>query len=160
MRTIPFAGIVLTSLVILAAAACGSDGDSPPPMTRTFYLEAVEPKGSTTVDKEPFPDVELPGGGGYGLKEPNAEGKWEVETYAWSQKQIIVNEGDTVTLEILGVNGALHEGSVEGYVDSFIVERGKLTSVNFVANKAGVFKIGCNTHQPSMTAELVVLARS
>jgi len=160
-------GLILAGL--LTVVACGGDEDSSgdrtseeggAAMTRTFYIEAIEPKGSTTLDKEAFPDEALPPGGGYALKEPDDSGKWEVETYAWNPKQIIVNEGDTVQLEILGVNGAKHEGSIEGYVSSFVVERGKITSLSFVADTAGVFKIGCSTHPPTMTAELVVLPRA
>ncbi len=142
----------------LLAVACGGDSENEgQPVTRTFYMEAIEPKGSANVDKEAFPDTALPAGGGYALKEPDADGKWEVETYIWNPKQIVVNEGDTVQLEILGVNGAAHDGFIEGYVDGFVVQRGRVTSLSFVANKAGVFQIGCNTHQPSMSAELVVL---
>ena len=153
--------VALLAPLALLAAGCGSNDDvSGEPAVRTFYMEAMEPKGSASVEKEAFPDVALPEGGGYVLKEPNAEGKWEVETYTWNPKQIVVTEGDTVNLEILGVNGARHEGSIGEYVESFIVERGKLTSLSFVADRAGVFTIGCATHQPSMTAELVVLPRS
>jgi plastocyanin len=153
-----FAIVALTVVI----SACGGDDDSgsvPDPMTRTFYMEAVEPKGSATVDKETFPEESLPEGGGYGLKEPDDSGKWEVETYTWAPDQLIVNQGDTVNLEIIGINGARHEGTIEGHVDSFVVERGKLTSVSFVAENPGVFKYICKSHQPAMTGELVVLAR-
>ncbi len=147
MKKLVLLAAVCVSAVFALVACGGDDEEGPAAMTRTFYMEAVEPKGSATVDKEPFPDVALPGGGGYALKEPNAEGKWEVETYVWSAKQIVVNQGDTVKLEILGVNGATHAGSIEGYVDSFVVERGKLTSLSFVAETAGVFKISCASHR-------------
>ena len=122
-------------------------------------MEAVEPKGSATVDKEAFPDAALPDGGGYGLKKPDDTGKWEVETYTWAPDQLVVNQGDTVNLEIIGINGSKHEGSIEGYAESFVVERGKLTSLSFVAENSGVFKFVCKSHQPAMTGELVVLAR-
>jgi len=160
-------GLILAGF--LTAAACGGDEDAAGDgtseegsgaITRTFYMEALEPKGATSLDKEAFPDAALPPGGGYALKAPDEEGKWEVETYIWNPKQIVVNEGDTVKLESLGVNGAEHEGSIEGYVPSFLVERGKITSLSFVAETAGVFKIGCSTHQPAMTGELVVLPRT
>ena len=151
--------LVLVGVGVLAMACGDDEGGGRGPLTRTFYMEAIEPKGSASVENEPFPDTALPDGGGYALKEPNAEGKWEVETYTWSPKQIVVTEGDTVNLEILGVNGSKHDGSIEEYVPGFVVERGKLTRLSFVADEPGVFKISCATHVPSMTAELVVLPR-
>jgi len=150
------AGVVLLAV----AASCGdSDGGaaaSIEPTTRTIYWEVVEPKGTANVEKEPFPTESLPVGGGYVLKEPDEEGNWVVEVYVWKDSQIVVNEGDTVNLEIVGVNGERHLSFIEEYVDEFVVERGKLTSLSFVADKAGVFKIICTVHQPSMTADLVV----
>ncbi len=157
--------IAAGAAVAALLAACGDDGGSSDgassvePITRTVFMEAVEPKGSATVDKEPFPTDALPSGGGYALKEPDDKGKWEVETYTWAPEQVVALEGDTVNLEIIGINGARHEGSIEGHVEGFVVERGKLTSLSFVAGPPGTYKIMCSTHQPSMTAELVVLAR-
>ena len=155
------AAVVLAAIAALAVACGDEDGESAQiqPTTRTIYMEAVEPKGSTGVEKEPFPTEALPQGGGYGLKEPDADGKWVVETYTWAPDQITVFDGDTVNLEIVGINGARHESFIEEYVDEFVVERGKLSSVSFVADKAGVFKIVCTIHQPAMTGELIVLPR-
>ena len=158
---------VLAAGLGLFAVACGGDENdgaeaaksSIEPTTRTIYMEAVEPKGSTSVEKEPFPTEALPEGGGYKLEEPDDEGNWVVETYTWAPEQIVVYEGDTVNLEIVGINGARHDSSIEGYVESFVVERGKLTSLSFTADKPGVFKIICHTHPPAMTGELVVLPR-
>lgn len=42
-------------------------------------------------------------------------------TYRWEPSQIIVNQGDEVTLEILGVNGDEHPGVIEGYGVDFVV---------------------------------------
>ncbi|WP_119272759.1 cupredoxin domain-containing protein [Taklimakanibacter deserti] len=126
-------------------------------MKRTITMVAVEPKGGTTVDKEPFPTTALPEGKGYELKAPNAEGRWEVSTYRWEPSQIIVNQGDEVTLEVLGVNGAEHPAVIDGYDITFTVKRGQLSTVTFTADKAGVFEFRCGIHQPSMTGELIVL---
>ena len=60
---------------------------------RSFTIAAVEPKGGTTVDKEPFPKDALPEGGGYILRKPDQTGRWEVSTYVWTPSQIVVTEG-------------------------------------------------------------------
>lgn len=126
---------------------------------RVISMAAVEPKGGTTADKEPFPQAALPGGGGYALKKPDASGRWEVSTYRWEPSQVIVNQGDEVTLEIIGINGDQHPGVIEGYGISFVVKRGQVSTVTFKADKAGVFRIVCDKHHPSMHGELIVLSR-
>ncbi len=125
---------------------------------KVIYMQAMEPKGTTSVEKEAFPGNTLPTGGGYKIKPPNKKGKWQVSTYIWNPNQVIVRKGDRVTLKIVGLNGAKHEGSIEHYLPKpFIVKRGLITTVKFTADKAGRFKIGCTEHEPSMTGELIVL---
>jgi len=146
---------LLAAIGALTLAACGG---SAAPVERTIYMAAVEPKGGTEVVKEPFPTEALPGGGGYILVKPDAEGKWGVETYRWEPGTIVVNQGDVVTLEIIGINGKEHPLTIEGYDVSDVVKRGQITRVTFTADKAGIFKIICSVHQPSMQADLVVLS--
>ena len=129
------------------------------PVKRFFTVAAVEPKGGTTVAQEAFPDSTLPTGGGYILKKPDATGRWEVSAYVWMPNQIIVNQGDEVTLEFVGINGAYHGTVIKGYDKAFVVKRGLTTRVAFLADKAGVFPIECAQHQPSMGGELIVLPR-
>ena len=74
---------------------------------RSFTVAAIEPKGGVTVDKEPFPLEALPSGGGYVLNKPDGNNRWEVSTYLWTPGQIIVNEGDEVTLEFVGIRRIL-----------------------------------------------------
>ena len=150
---------LLVAVGALTLAACG--GQSAPsaaPVERTIYMAAIEPKGSTTVDKEPFPSAVLPDGGGYGLIAPNADGQWTVETYRFEPGTIVVNQGDIVTLEIVGINGKEHPFTIEGYNLSGVVKRGEITRVTFTADKAGIFKLTCGVHLPTMRADLVVLA--
>ena len=150
--------LILAAIAVVTLAACSGQTASVAPAERTIYMAAVEPKGGVTVDKEPFPSVALPEGGGYILKEPNADGRWEVETYRWDPGTIVVNQGDVVTLEILGINGKEHPFTIEGYNVSDVVKRGQITRVTFTADKAGIFKITCGVHSPSMQADLVVLS--
>lgn len=153
------------SSLLAALAACAAGGsraqtaaESPSrPRQRTIYIAATEPKGGANVAQEPFPSASLPGGGGYHLRRPDANGRWEVSTYRWDPGTIVVNEGDSVTLEIIGINGDDHPFTIEGYWLSGVVRRGQLTRLSFVADKPGIFKIICRKHAPSMQADLVVL---
>ena len=146
------------SLFLAAAVTMTSGGPAEAAgMKRIITVVAVEPKGGATVDKEPFPTAALPEGEGYELKPADDKGRWEISTYRWDPNQVIVNQGDEVTLEILGVNGAEHPSVIDGYDISFTVKRGQLTTVTFTADKAGVFVFRCGAHPPSMIGELIVL---
>jgi len=74
----------LAAMAVAAGAAPAEAGK------RFFTIAAVEPKGGTTVDKEPFPEAALPAGGGYLIKKPDQSGRWEVSTYMWQPSQIVV----------------------------------------------------------------------
>jgi plastocyanin len=155
-------------LTVLAAVLLGGvafavsllPGPTAAQATRTVYMAAVEPKGGTSASQEAFPNPSLlPAGGGYVLKAPDNTGRWEVSTYQWQPSFIVVNQGEQVTLEIIGINGAEHVSSLPPYVDKFTVKRGQLTKVTFTASRAGIFPIVCVSHQPSMTGALVVLPK-
>lgn len=151
---------VLIGLLVLGslAGACTAQGAvNLAAGNRTIYIAAIEPKGSANVEKESFPSEALPAGGGYALDAPDDTGTWTVETYRWLPSEITVVEGDQVTLEVLGVNGAAHPTTLEGYDLSFDVKRGQITRVEFTADKAGIFRFVCSAHAPAMTGSLVVL---
>lgn len=127
---------------------------------RFFTVLAVEPKGGATVDKEPFPASTLPQGGGYVLNQPDAKtSRWEVSAYVWQPSQIVVSEGDEVTLEFVGINGAAHPTTIAAFGQTFVVNRGQAHRITFTADKAGIFGILCSTHKPSMSGELVVMPK-
>lgn len=147
------AGLVAALMTVSCTASA-----APAATKRTFFMTALEYKGSTEVAKEPFPTTKLPDGGGYVRKAP-ADGKWETSTYRWEPGVLIAYQGDDIELQIFGVNGAVHPGKIEGYDKTFAVKRGELTTVSFKADKAGIFRILCDVHNPSMTGTLVVLAR-
>jgi plastocyanin len=127
---------------------------------RFFTVLAVEPKGGATTDKEAFPQAPLPSGGGYVTSPPNEKtGRWEVSAYVWLPSQIVVNEGDEVTLEFVGINGASHPTTIAAFGQTFTLKRGHAHRVTFTADKAGIFGITCSTHGPSMSGELIVMPR-
>src|SRR3972149_2409848 len=67
---------------------------------------------------------------------------------------IVARQGEQVTLEIIGINGADHVSALPPFVEKFTVKRGQITRVSFTAERAGVFPIICVNHQPSMTGYL------
>ncbi len=117
---------------------------------RFFTVLAVEPKGGATTDKEAFPSAPLPSGGGYVTTPPNEKtGRWEVSAYVWLPSQIIVNEGDEVTLEFVGINGAAHATTIAAFGQTFTLKRGQAHRVTFTADKAGIFGTPApRTHRP------------
>ena len=144
------AGIVLLGLSLGAEAA----------EERVFYMALIEPKGGVTVDKEPYPAGELPKGGGYVKTAPNSAGRWEVSAYQFSPATIVVKQGDRVTLEMVGINGAKHSVHVDKYrPDHVLVKRGEITRIQFTADTPGLFTIHCKEHEPGMQGSLVVLPR-
>ena len=149
-------------LVVLLANLIGATTWTNPAWAekRFFTVLAVEPKGGTTVDKEPFPTGPLPPGGGYVIAQPDVKtSRWEVSAYVWQPSQIIVNEGDEVTLEFVGINGAAHPTTIAAFGQTFMVKRGEVHRITFTANKVGIFGIICSTHKPSMSGELVVMPK-
>jgi plastocyanin len=129
------------------------------PEKRFFTVLAVEPRGGANVGQEPFPSEALPSGGGYVMRQPDQTGRWEVSTYVWAPSQILVNQGDEVTLEFVGINGAAHPTEIRGLGKAFTLTRGQVTRVEFRADKPGVYLVICSAHQPSMRSEIVVLPR-
>lgn len=130
------------------------------PERRFFTVLAVEPRGGVNVGQEAFPTEPLPAGGGYVVRPPDQSGRWEVSAYVWSPVQIVVNQGDEVTLEFVGINGAAHPTEMKGLGKAFTLKRGHAMRVDFKAEKPGVYPVICTTHQPSMRGEIVVLPRA
>lgn len=147
-----FAPLVLLPLLTIPQNADAAE--------RRIVVTAIEPKGGANVSREPFPEAKLPEGKGYQLKQPDETGRWEVAVYVWDPRQIFVDEGDDVTLDFVGVNGASHPTTIEGYDITFELKRGHLNTLRFKADKPGTFQIVCTAHHPTMVAELVVAPKN
>jgi plastocyanin len=147
------------TIVALALTLAGTGGFGAQPAGRVIYMAAVEMKGGAQQDKEPYPETPLPSGPGYAKTPPNAAGRWEVSTYQWSPGTIVVQQGEAVTLEIIGINGDVHPSTIPGLVDSFTVKRGEIARVTLTASKPGLYPIICTKHLPGMQGTLVVLPK-
>ena len=154
-RSILLWGIAVTGIALLGLSLRAQAAEE-----RVVYMALIEPKGGVTVDKEPYPTAELPKGGGYVKKAPDPSGRWEVSVYQFSPATIVVKQGDRVTLEMIGINGAKHTVHVDKYrPDHVLVKRGEIARIQFTAETPGMFKIHCQEHEPSMEGLLVVLPR-
>ena len=153
------AALALSAFLMLVLLQARADTPWAQAPGRMIYMAAVEMKGGTQKEKEPYPEAPLPSGAGYIKTPPNAAGRWEVSTYQWSPGTIVVRQGDAVTLEIVGVNGDVHPSTIPGVVDSFTVKRGEVTRVTLTATKPGLYPIICTKHTPSMQGTLVVLPK-
>ncbi len=115
---------------------------------RTFWISTVHFDGTTTIHQgvacnnctqntpphpaEAFPNTKLPAGPGLVLRPPNKVGAWDMRAFTFAPDQIVVNQGDTVTLHFLGVQGPHHVITVEG-VGTFPLDRGQIHTVSFTA---------------------------
>jgi plastocyanin len=147
--------VVAVTAVVVLSFAVGAGAQE-----RVIYVALVEPKGGVTVDKEPYPAGDLPQGGGYVKKAPDDKGRWEVSVYQFAPATIVVKQGERVTLEMFGINGAKHTVHIDKYhPDHVVAKRGEITRIRFTADTPGLFKIHCKEHEPSMEGLLVVLPR-
>ena len=109
--------------------------------------------------EQPPVNSTIPTGGGFRITEPNKVGAWDFRSFSFSPDQIVVNQGDKVTLHFIGVQGAHHVIDVEG-VDTFELMRGQIHTVSFVANNPGTIKYVCHVHLPNMVGQILVLPKA
>lgn len=98
------------------------------------------------------------------IKYTSPDGKKVIEAYRWDPGTIVVNQGDAVTLEFYGIKGESHPFVIGGYNLKGTVDRGKLETIQFTADKPGTFPITCLTHPDlqhngPMVGHLVVLPK-
>ena len=141
---------------------------------KTFWISTVHLDGTTTIHKglacdnctqntpphpaEAFPNTKFPAGPGLVLRPPNKVGAWDMRSFTFAPDQIVVNQGDTVTLHFLGVQGPHHVITVEG-IGSFPLDRGQIHTVSFTADKPGTIRYWCHVHTPNMVGEVLVLPK-
>ncbi|MEE9247627.1 MAG: hypothetical protein V3U79_02900 [Dehalococcoidia bacterium] len=165
-------------LAALQAKVTGVEGKagkiSAPAGEARFYVTAYEAKGSTIVqDLAPPSGADLAvieGSDGYGFKGPgdwdsSNPDKWGVESYQWWPGSMVALQGDTVILTVFIINGNKHSTWVEApdgteVVQETVMNRGREYELSFVASQAGVYRLVCNEHEPSMTAYILVLPRA
>jgi hypothetical protein len=143
--------------------------------TKEFWINAVHFDGLTNINagvkcdtcsqntpthpaENPPLNSTIPTGGGFRLLEPNKVGAWDFRSFTVSPSQIIVNQGDKVTLHFIGVQGAHHLITVDG-IGTFPLSRGQIHTVSFIANSPGTISYTCHLHMPNMVGQILVLSK-
>ena len=109
--------------------------------------------------EQPPVNSTIPTGGGFRITPPNKVGAWDFRSFTFSPDQIVVNQGDKVTLHFVGVQGAHHVIEVQG-VDTFELARGQIHTVSFTANNPGTITYVCHVHLPNMVGQILVLPKA
>jgi FtsP/CotA-like multicopper oxidase with cupredoxin domain len=141
---------------------------------KTFWISTVHFDGPTALQAgvacgnctqnipphpaEKFPNTTLPAGPGLVLRPPNKVGAWDMRSFTFAPDQIVVNQGDTVTLHFLGVQGPHHVITVDG-VGTFPLDRGHIHTVTFTTDKPGTITYWCHVHPPNMVGQILVLPK-
>jgi hypothetical protein len=101
----------------------------------------------------------IPTGGGFRIVLPNKVGAWDFRSFTFAPDQIVVNQGDKVTLHFIGVLGVHHIITVDG-VGTFALHRGQIHTVSFIATNPGTINFFCSVHLPNMVGQILVLPKS
>jgi len=143
---------------------------------KEFWINTVHLDGMTNLNAAKFCDTcsqnttlhpaekppvnsTIPTGGGFRITPPNKVGAWDFRSFTFSPDQIVVNQGDKVTLHFIGVQGAHHVIDVQG-IDTFELMRGQIHTVSFVANNPGTITYICHVHLPNMVGQILVLPKA
>ena len=144
--------------------------------SKEFWINTVHLDGNTNLNpgvkcdtcpqntplhpaEQPPANSTIAVGGGFRITEPNKVGAWDFRSFTFSPDQIVVNQGDKVTLHFIGVQGAHHVVTVQG-VDTFELMRGQIHTISFVANNPGTITYICHVHLPNMVGQILVLPKA
>lgn len=78
----------------------------------------------------------------------------------WVPGPIVCKKGDTVKLRLINNvkdDPPEHGLSIEEFNVTAVVKRGEPANVEFVADKAGIFKVKCHLHLPHVGTQIVVM---
>jgi nitrosocyanin len=81
-------------------------------------------------------------------------------TKVWVPGPVVVRQGDTVRIKAINnvkSDPPVHGLAIEAYNIQELVNVGTPATIEFTADKAGIFPISCHLHPPHVGTQLVVL---
>ena len=129
----------------------------------SLHAAVANPLSATNIPLHPAEvppaNSTIPTGGGSRIVLPIKVGSWDFRSFTFAPDQIVVNQGDKVTLHFIGVLGAHHIITIDG-VGTFSLHRGEIHTVSFIANNPGTINFFCSVHLPNMVGQILVLPKS
>lgn len=144
------------------AAAAPAAGPANP---RHFHVITVHLDGATGIQAsaahpaEAYPTQPMPAGGGLLLRPLSQEGNWSVRAFVFQPSQIVVMQGEPVTLTFVDIQGPSFRIAVDGVAEPIAIRRGEVRSVTLPAERPGRIGFRSLDHAPSMSGEILVLPR-
>jgi plastocyanin len=171
-KTAPAAASSSTNAAVTVVKAVSPNQST----SKEFWINTVHLDGMTNINagvkcdtcpqntpthppEKPPVNSTIPTGGGFRIVEPNKVGAWDFRSFTFAPDQVVVNQGDKVTLHFIGVQGAHHVITIDG-VDTFELMRGQIHTVSFVANNPGTITYSCHVHMPNMVGQILVLPKA
>jgi plastocyanin len=108
--------------------------------------------------EQPPANSSVPAGGGFRITEPNKAGAWDFRSFTFVPDQIVVNQGDKVTLHFVGVQGVHHVITVDS-IGTFPLMRGQIHTISFIAKSPGIMNYTCHIHTPNMVGQILILPK-
>ncbi|MBR0644790.1 cupredoxin domain-containing protein [Plastoroseomonas hellenica] len=146
-----------------AAPAAGAPAAAVNP--RHFHVITVHLDGATGIQAsaahpaEAYPTQPMPAGGGLLLRPLSQEGNWSVRAFVFQPSQIVVMQGEPVTLTFVDIQGPSFRIAVDGVAEPIAIRRGEVRSVTLPADRPGRIGFRSLDHAPSMVGEILVLRR-
>jgi plastocyanin len=166
-RAILILGSLLLAIVVMSACGGNTGAVGLEPNEVVFDVNIIEIKGSTDGIEAPSVDPASLSSG-YKFSPPGEfdadnPAKWQVSSYMYSPAAFVVGEGDSVTLRTFVLNGDNHVTWLEAPDGSRVsgtdvtMNRGRQYEVSFTADQPGYYTWKCADHNPTMSAQILVL---
>jgi len=108
--------------------------------------------------EQPPANSSVPAGGGFRITEPNKAGARDFRSFTFVPDQIVVNQGDKITLHFVGVQGVHHVITVDS-IGTFPLIRGQINTISFIAKSPGIMNYTCHIHVPNMVGQILILPK-
>jgi len=75
----------------------------------------------------------------------------------WEPPSLIVKKGDTVKIKLINKSEQEHGYRIAGFKVEKVVQGGQADTVEFTADKEGIFTVDCQLHPAHVQGQLLVL---